>query len=309
MILKVIKRVGELVFDKRKRFNFMISHNMLDSMNDVDFLKRQYLLFTGKPLDLDNPVSFNEKIQWIKLNDRNPLYTKMVDKYEAKELFKKKIDEKYIIKTIGIYENYDQIDFGALPKQFVMKTTHDSGGVIVCKDKNNFNYEYARKLINNHLSVNYYWCAREWAYKDVKPRILIEEYLDSLEKESSAEFKFFCFDGKAKFILVCTGMGHGSERTNDYYDLEFNHLPMSGTYPNSGKTISRPSELDEMINIAEKISEGIIHLRVDLYLTEGKIYIGEATFYNDAGYCNFSPKEWDKKFGEFIHLPKLTGTK
>lgn len=308
-MMRSLKRVSELIFDKKKRFNFMIAHNMLTSMSDVEFLKKQYKLSTGKTLNLDNPVSFNEKIQWLKLFDRKSLYTDMVDKYEAKELFKNKIGEKYIIKTIGVYDSFDQILFEDLPKQFVIKTTHDSGGVVICKDKDGFDYDNARRLINEHLAINHFNCAREWAYKNVKPRIIIEEYLDSIERDSSAEYKIFCFDGNAQFILVCTGNGHGDNRTNDFYDMEFNHLPVSGNYPNSEKPLDRPDELDEMVRIAEIIAEEIIQLRVDFYLTDGKIYIGEATFYHDAGYCKFFPPEWDTKFGEFINLPIKDGKK
>lgn len=274
---------------------------------DDMYLQLLYKATLNKKLNLKNPKTFNEKLQWLKLYDRNPIYTTMVDKAACKEYFKTLIGGEYIIPTIGVYTSFDEIDFSVLPQKFVIKTTHDSGGVVICRDKNQFDENSAKDIINKSLKRNYYMGAREWPYKDVKPRIIIEEYLDCIESAGLIEYKIFCFDGVPKLFLVCKGNAHGAGRTNDMYDIDFNHIPVNLTYPNAREIMVKPKEYEKLLEIASKISSGIPQLRVDTYVADGKIYIGEATFFHDGGYCKFEPDEYDLEFGQYIHLPLRKG--
>ena len=272
---------------------------------DKIFIKLKYFIRMHKWLKLKNPQTFNEKLQWLKLYDKNPIYCIMVDKYESKKFFLNKIGEKYIIPTIGVFEKWEEIDFTALPNKFVIKTTHDSGGVVICKDKSKFNYDEARRKIQKSIYTNYFYHNREWPYKGIKPRIIIEKYLDALGSDELVEYKIFCFSGIPKFFLVCKGAAHKEGRTNDFYDLNFNHIPVTVTNPNAESLIERPVEYNELIEIAKKISQGIPQLRVDTYVVNGKIYIGETTFFHEGGYCKFNPSEYDIEFGKLIVLPNI----
>lgn len=269
-------------------------------MSDESYLKLLYRAILGEKLNIKSPEKFTEKLQWLKLNDRKKEYTEMVDKLEAKRWISRRIGSEYVVPNIGSWNNPNEIDFKTLPKQFVLKCTHDSGGIIVCKDKEKLDIDASMKLLEKCMKKNYYKKGREYPYKNIVPRILAEEYLD-LDKDA-AEYKFFCFNGQAKILLLCTGIGHSSNRTNDYYDIEFNHLPIKGSYVGFGKAQEIPKEYNEMIKIAEILSKDIPFLRVDLYLIKGKIYVGELTFYTDGGFCRYEPEEWDYKLGEMLEL-------
>lgn len=273
-------------------------------INDKKYLKMRYKYKTGKKLDLVHPVLFNEKLQWLKLYDRNPLYSQMVDKYEAKKYISETVGDKYVIPTIGIYNSFDEIDFNKLPKRFVMKCTHNSGGVIICEDKTNFNIEEARKKINKLLKRDHYLGGREWPYKNVKPRIIIEELLKNNDKSEVIEYNFFCFNGMPKIVMTC----HGDKRVkryNDFYDMNFKKLNLKCNYDNSDIVDKKPSNYEEMKQISSKLSKNIPHLRVDLYLCNGKIYVGELTFFHWGGFGKFEPEEWNKKLGDMIDLPHV----
>lgn len=273
--------------------------------NDKTFLKLKYYFIFHKKLNLDNPQSYNEKLQWLKVNCRHSEYTQMVDKIEAKKYVANIIGNGYIIPTLGIYNSFDEIDFAKLPNQFVIKCTHDSGGVVVCKDKNNLNLKTAKKIIKHGLGKSAFWASREYPYKEVKPRIIIEEYMEDESGYELKDYKIFCFNGKAKFLFVATDRGKESEETKfDFFDLEWNHLPFTNGHPNNMNPIKRPKNLDEMISISEKLSKDIPHVRVDLYNINGKIYFGELTFFHWSGFVPFVPDCWDYKFGEYIELPK-----
>lgn len=270
---------------------------------DKLYLQIYYLLRLKKRLNLKNPKTFNEKLQWLKLYDRKPEYTQMVDKYAAKKYIADKIGEEYIIPTLGVWDDFDEIDFDSLPDQFVLKCTHDSGGVVICKDKATFNKETTLKIIKRALKYKFFYIAREWPYKNIKPRIIAEEYLDCINSSKFVEYKIFCFNGEPKLFLVCKGNAHGAGRTNDFYDLDFNHIPVTVTYPNSSKIEEKPAEYEEIINIARELSKGIPQLRVDTYVANGKVYVGEMTFYHDSGCCRFNPESYDVEFGKLINLP------
>lgn len=273
------------------------------TMDDEKYLKLMFRARMGRKLDLKNPKTFNEKLQWLKLYDRNPEYSNMVDKYEAKKYVAERIGEEYIIPTLGVWDSFDEIDFSSLPDQFVLKCTHDSGGLVICKNKADFDMEEARRKINRSLKNDYYLWGREWPYKNVKPRIIAEKYLAFLGSSELVEYKIFCFNGEPKLILVCKGEGHGAGRTNDFYDLDFNHIPVRVTYPHAKEKCEKPEEYEELLNLSRTLTKDTYQLRVDFYVMDHKIYFGELTFFHDSGYCQFNPKEWDNRFGDLLELP------
>ena len=280
---------------------FRILH-ILFLIDDEKFLKMYYYVLLKKKLDLCNPKTFNEKLQWLKLYDRNPEYTKMVDKYEAKKYVSDIIGEEYIIPTLGIYDKFDDIDFEKLPNQFVIKCTHDSGGIIICKDKNEFDIEKARKKINKSLKKNYYWSGREWPYKKVKPRILIEKYMRNGNDQELIDYKFFCFNGIPEYIEV-----HYDRYLNHLstlYDINWNNINSSTVNdPKKSKEIEKPDNYELMKKISNKLSKDMVFVRIDLYDINNKIYFGEITFYPAGGCLPFNPSQWDSIFGNLIKLP------
>lgn len=301
-----LKNLPKMIFDPSYRFDFIRSKGVFNNMPDREYLELLFRKTMGYSLNLDDPKTFNEKLQWLKLYDKKPEYTEMVDKYAAKDFFARIIGSQYIIPTIGVWDRFDDIDFDSLPTQFVLKTTHDSGGVVVCKDKSAFNINEARKKMYYCLGQNFFLRGREWPYKNVKPRIIAEEYLSAFDSIGLIEYKLFCFNGEPKLILVCKGTAHGSGRTNDFFDMEFNHLPLRVTYPNSDEAIEKPKEIDELLTIARRLSVGIPQVRVDTYVADGKVYIGEMTFFHDGGMCKFKPDTYDLEFGKYITLPEKT---
>ena len=272
---------------------------------DKLYIQLKYFYRFHKLPNLDKPQTFNEKLQWLKLYDRKPIYTTMVDKFEAKGFIANIIGEKYIVPTLGVWDNFDDIDFGKLPEQFVLKCTHDSGGLVIVRDRSKFDKKEAKKKLESSLKRNYYWNGREWPYKNVKPRIIAEIYLNdgNCHELNLIEYKFFCFDGEPRFLMVSKGEAHGDSRTNDLFDMNFKHLPVSVTFPNSQETIKKPKQFEEMIEIARKLSNGIPHLRVDTYIAGNRVYVGELTFFQTGGMCKFKPEKYNELFGEYLKLP------
>ena len=271
-------------------------------MSDEKYLKKAFKIRMGKSLDLENPQTYSEKLQWLKLHDRNPEYTKMVDKYEAKEYVRKIIGDQYIIPTIGIYNSFDEINFDELPNQFVIKCTHDSGGLIIVKDKTKFDVKNAKKVINKCLKNNFFYAQREWPYKNVKPRIIIEEYMEDAKTSELRDYKFFCFDGVVKALFIASDRNSKSETKFDFFDEKFNHLNFTNGHPNALTQPEKPIQFELMIKLAEKLSHDIPHVRVDFYEVNGNVYFGEMTFYHWSGMTKFDPEEWDYKFGSWINL-------
>lgn len=275
---------------------------------DSLFLKYKFKKLMGYSLNLKNPRTFNEKIQWLKLHDRKPVYTIMVDKYEAKKYVSDIIGEQYIIPTIGVWDRFEDIDFNKLPNQFVLKCTHDSGGVVICKDKSNFNVENARLKINKSLKQNYYWQGREWPYKNVKHRIIAEEYkcdnnLLAIEQQELTDYKFYCFNGYVDCAMVC--YDRASKDTKFYFfdnEWKLKRINKRGKQAPPGFSLPRPQCVDEMFTIAAELSQGIPFVRVDLYQCNGRVYFGEMTFYPQSGWDpNYLP-ETDNYFGKLIDL-------
>lgn len=298
--LEILKKPQLIV----RGFGYVFVNLFGRQMSDKTYLQCKWWVNNGKKLDLENPVTFNEKLQWLKLYNRNPMYTTMVDKYEAKKYVANIISDEHIIPTLGIYDSVEDIDFDSLPNQFVLKCTHDSGGIVICQDKTQLNRKEAIKKLRKGLKSNFYWTNREWPYKNVTPRIIAEKYMTNGDGELR-DYKFFCFDGVPRVMFIASDRFNKEEETKfDFFDMEFNHLPFRNGHPNATKPIERPAEFDEMRTLASKLSKGIPQVRVDFYDVNGQIYFGEMTFFHWSGFVKFDPEEWDYKIGEMIELPR-----
>lgn len=296
-----MKNKLKLLINKPELILILLFEKVAFMLSDKIYLKIIYYLKFHKKLDLRHPRTFNEKIQWLKLNDRDLKYKIMVDKFESKKFVANIIGDKYIIPTLGIYDKFEDIDFEKLPNQFVLKTTHDSGGVLICDNKKTFNCLKAKKIINKHLKKNPFLRTREWPYKEVKPRIISEKYLVDESGKELKDYKFFCFNGKVRYIQV--DFERFSNHKRNIYDTNWQFQNFKIEYPNDpNTTINKPNQFVKMIEIAETLSKNIAHLRVDLYSINDKIFFGELTFHHGSGTECFYPKEWDYKFGDLIKL-------
>ena len=275
---------------------------------DSVYVRIMYRLRIGRRLHLRNPKTFNEKLQWLKLYNRRPEYTMMVDKYAVKDYVAGLIGKEYVIPTLGVWERPEDIDFGSLPNQFVLKTTHGGGstGVIICKDKTSFNRADAIEKLKRSMKQDIYKYQKEWPYKNVYRRIIAEEFIaPSNHTNDLNDYKFYCFGGKPEFMLLISEREIGGDAKCDYYDMDFQHLPFSWAYPHSETPITTPPpNFEKMKELAAIISKTLPHARIDLYNVNGHIYFGEITLYHGGGFCKFEPWEWDYKFGELIELPK-----
>ena len=298
-----LKKIFKYIIDKNYRFLVKNYLGLYVSMEDEEFLKKMYKIRMGKDLDLDNPQTFNEKLQWLKLYDRNPLYTKMVDKYEVKKYVADIIGDEYVIPTLGGWDSFDDIDFEELPDKFVLKCTHDSGGLVICKDKKNLNKKEAREKLNKSLARNFYLLGREWPYKNVKPRIIAEKYMEDSETAELRDYKFLCFNGEVKCSFVCSDRFSEKGLHVTFFDKEWNVMPFDRHYPRVKEGLPKPTNYEKMIELAENLSKNIPFVRVDFYEVDGQIYFGELTFYPGNGMEEFDPEEWDYKLGEWITLP------
>jgi hypothetical protein len=293
------------LFSLRKWIQLFLTQNVSKKLSDKKFLKLEYYACVGKKLNLDNPQTYNEKLQWLKLYDRKPEYTEMVDKYSAKKYVADRIGEEYIIPTLGAWDSFDEIDFNSLPEQFVLKCTHDSGGLVICKDKSTFDIQKAKEKIEKSLKRDYFYVHREWPYKNVKKQIIAEKYMEDTETAELRDYKFFTFDGKVKALFIATDRQNEKEETKfDFFDENYNHLDIRNGHPNANEIPHKPLNFELMKELAEKLSKGIPHLRVDFYEVNGKVYFGELTFSHWSGLVPFEPDEWDRTFGSWIELPE-----
>ena len=272
--------------------------------SDESYLKLTYRFMTGRKLNWDNPQRFNEKIQRLKLLNNSELCTTLVDKSAVKDYVESKIGSGHVFPTLGLYESFDEIDFDALPNQFVLKTTHDSGTVVIVKNKAGLDTQKAKEKLNKSLAKNYYWAGREHPYKNVKPRIIAEQYFTDASGGLN-DYKFFCFNGIPKYLF------YASERMNtkglppkfDFYDMNLNHLSIQcNGHENSSTPLTSFPEFEQMKEMAAVLSEGFPHIRVDFYLVDHQVYVGELTFHHDGGFVSFIPDEWDYIFGKDIVL-------
>ena len=305
-VFRKIKNAFKLFFNKDFRFQYLSGKGLYNDMPDEKYLERFYRAHTGKTLDWSNLRTFNEKLQWLKIHDRKPEYTQMVDKAGAKEYVAEKLGTEYIIPTYGVWERFEDIDFDALPNQFVLKCTHGSGDLIICRDKSAFDIEKARSIMTKFLKREFYYYGREWPYKNVPPRILAEKYMcdNENDKDNLTDYKIFCFDGKPRYIMTVRDRSKGKGKSlHRWYDLNWQLQDLDLDYRDEIKTPEpRPTQLDKMLEIAETLSAGMRHLRVDLYLINGDIYFGEMTFYHMSGCEHFEPATWDLKLGEYLNI-------
>lgn len=302
-IFRKVKKIGMLLRDPYFRFHVFVSRGLKGKTNAKEFLKKEYRFNMGENLDLDNPHKYTEKLQWLKLYDHRPEYTTMVDKYAVKQYVAERIGEEYVIPLLGVWERAEDIDFDTLPDQFVLKTTHDSGGLVICKDKSQLNIQAAKKKLAYFLNRRYYDYNREWPYKNVKPRIIAEAYMEDSTYRELRDYKFFTFGGVPKVLYIAQGRGKGEPTVADFFDMEFNHLPFTIDHDMANIPPKKPENFELMQDLAAKLSQGTPQLRVDFYEVDGKVYFGEMTFFHCSGFAPFHPEEWDQTFGDWVVLP------
>lgn len=273
------------------------------------YLEMLFFVRMGYKLDLKNPKTFNEKLQWLKLYDRKPEYRRMVDKYTAKEYVAEKLGDKYVVPTLGVWERPEDIEWEKLPNQFVLKTTHGGGsfGVVICTNKESFNRKKAVEELNKSMKSNIWKDSREWPYRGIHKRVIAEEYLNddtTSVKGDLNDYKFYCFSGKVKYCEVITG--RHTKKQIDFFDLDWNHMPFTfegRTF--SDNKLSKPECFPEMIAVADTLCKGLPYSRIDMYVVHGKVYFGEITFFPASGFRGFAPKEWNIKLGDMIQLPNV----
>lgn len=302
--MSISEKVEELMHNKAGIVTALGKRGVLNWLSDENFVRLLYRAGIGKKLDLENPKTFNEKVQWLKLHDRRPIYTQLVDKYEVRQHVAEKIGEQYLIPLLGgPWNSFDEIDFDTLPDQFVLKCTHDSGGVVICREKRNFDMETAKRKIEKHLKRNFFWAGREWPYKSVKPRIIAEKYMEDTTTSELRDYKFFCFNGIPKALFIATERQSVGEDTKfDFFDMDYNHLDIRNGHPNATVPPVKPSCFEEMKRLAAILSEGIPQVRVDFYEVNGVVYFGELTLSHWSGSVPFEPEKWDRVFGDWIDL-------
>lgn len=270
-------------------------------LNDKSFIKFAYWLLMGQRINLDRPQLYQEKLNWLKLYYRNPSLSPLVDKYLVKEYIEKSIGGEYVVKTLGVWDCFDDIDFGKLPNKFVLKCTHDSASYVIVYDKLTMDKSKAKKRLDSHLRRSFYWVNREWPYKNCQPRIMAEELLDNGGKPLT-DYKFFCFDGEPKFMYVSADTDQNAR--TDFFDMNYNHLDMRMKDLNSDTLPSKPEKFEEMKELARKLCKGFPHVRVDFYLVNHQIYFGELTFFHNGGFQKIYPEKWNRILGDWITLPE-----
>lgn len=298
----LVRRIKHLFTQPKKSLaNLIVSTQSL--WPDKLYLSILFWCRMGKKIDWASPQTYSEKLQWLKLYNRDPKYTVMVDKAAVKDYVASIIGKEYIIPTLAIWDKTSEIEWDSLPEKFVLKCTHDSGGVVICKDKNNFDRQNAIQKIDKALKSNYYYLHREWPYINVPRRIIAEQYMED-EFGELRDYKWFCFDGEVKALFIATDRSKGDHATRfDFFDENFNHLPFTNGHPNADVQPEKPKMFEEMKALAAKLSKGIPHVRIDFYEVGTKIYFGEMTFFHWSGFMPYDPEEWDYKFGSWLKLP------
>ncbi len=297
------KKILKFLTNKDYRFLVSAGKGWVGAMEPEQFLKRMYRISIGRELNLDSPTTYTEKLQWLKLYDHRPEYTCMVDKYAVKAYVAEKIGSEFVVPLLGVWDRVEDIDFEKLPDRFVLKTTHDSGGIVVCKDKSQLDIPAAKRKLGSFLKRNYYVENREWPYKNVPHRIIAESYMEDSRYKELRDYKFFTFGGKPKVLYIAQGRGLGGETVADFFDMDFNHLPFTIDHDMAPVPPEKPANFALMKDLAAKLSEGTPQLRVDFYEVDGKVYFGEMTFFHCSGMEAFHPAQWDRTFGDWVVLP------
>lgn len=277
--------------------------HLINYLPDKLYLQLAYRRATGRKLELNPPRTYTQKLQWIKLYDRNPLYTIMVDKYKAKEYASQIIGEDHVVPLLGVWNTPEEIDWNSLPKQFVLKTNHDCGGLVICKDKEKLDKEAAITKIRKSLRRDYWLAGREWPYKNIERKIIAEKYIED-STGGLVDYKVMCFNGEPKLIEVHLGR-YSSNHTQDFYDMQWNKTDIAQISSGSVSDIiiEKPNCFDEMIGMSQKLATGIPHVRVDWYIVDNHLYLGELTFFDASGFDGFVPEKYDYILGEWIQLP------
>ncbi len=302
----MLNKICALAKDPGKLFLTLDYHGFFRWMSDKRNIMIKYKIRTGRKLNLDNPTRFNEKLQWLKLYDRNPIYRQLVDKYSVREYISQELGEEFLVPLLGVWDNAKQIDFDKLPDQFVLKCNHDSGSVIICRDKDFFDSKKAVKSLNKKLKKTGFWYGREWPYKNLKPRIIAEQYMECDNGEELIDYKFFCFSGEPKFVYVSQGLSDHSTAHLSYVWLNWEQAPFCRTdFPQFDKLPEKPKTFEKMIEYSKLLAKNYPFARVDFYEINGQMYFGEITFYPGSGFTVFDPEEWDEKLGEWIDLSQI----
>lgn len=278
-----------------------IFYNLIQKGNeDIRIVKQQYREKFDRELDLVSPKSFNEKLQWIKVFDKNPLYSNLVDKYMVRDYVKERAGDLILNEIYGIYENFDEINFDSLPEKFVIKATHGSGWNIICENKKELDLSSVKLDVDRWLSDNYYNYGKEFAYKNITPRIIIEKYIQNEETNTLNDYKFFCFGGDPRFIQV--DVDRFQDHRRNFYDLDWKKLPFELHYKSYNSEVTRPKMLQEMVEVSAKLSKGLKFARVDLYDLDNQVVFGEITLYPGNGLEKFNPSEFDLTTGSYLKL-------
>lgn len=272
-------------------------HNF-QTMPDEEYIRKVYFINFLKRINLKNPSTFNEKLNWMKLNRREDIYTQMADKYAVKEIVTSLIGSQYVVKNYGVYDSWDDIDFSKLPDQFVLKGTHDSGGASLCRDKKTFNYNAVRTKIEKNQKINFFYWYREWPYLNIKPRIIADELLDDHTGNELRDYKFWCFNGKPTYMYITI---KGKNVYENFYDMDYNPVGINHLFPRHIPEFDKPANFELMKDLAAKLSKGIPFVRVDFFDVNGRVYFGEYTFYDWGGMRPFKG-DWDEKLGKLIEL-------
>lgn len=298
----MIQKLSNLIRNPKSLLISMVYHTRV-LWPDKPYIRVMFRLKMGYKLNLRNPQTFSEKLQWLKLYNRKPEYTVLVDKVKVKEYVASVIGKEFIIPTLGVWEDPDDIDFGELPNRFVLKCNHNSGtGMYICKDKNKIDIKKIKSELRKGLKENYYSRNREWPYKNVERRVFAEKYMEDQFGELR-DYKFFCFDGEVKALFIASDRSKGEHAVKfDFFDENFRHLPFTNGHPNADLCIEKPDSFEEMKLLAEKLAKGIPHVRIDLYDVNGKIYFGEMTFFHWSGMMPYEPEVWDYRFGEWLKI-------
>ena len=280
--------------------------NLSHLVPDRLYLYSQYRVLLGEKPDLRAPRNYNEKLQWLKLHDRKPVYTQWVDKYEVKEYVRRTLGEEYVVPAYGVWDSFDDIDWDCLPERFVLKCTHDSAGLVICRDKATFDKASAREKLTRCMKRNFYYSGREWPYKHIKPRILAEQYLEDTVLGELRDYKFMTFNGVPRVMHLVSNRQNPDEETyGDFFDMEFRHLDLTMGHINAPVCPEKPENFERMKEFAAKLAKDTAHIRVDFYEVDGRLYFGELTFYQDSGYAEVLPPHWSGELGNWIDLKKV----
>lgn len=302
--MKIVDKLKKLFREPRTAARKLLGTKLAQILPDQTHVRLNYWACSGKKLRLKEPVTFNEKIQWLKLNDRREVYPICADKLRVRDYVAQKLGEEYLIPLLGSWETAQQVDFDTLPQQFVIKCNHNSGlGMCICKDKSKLDQQKVRKELEAGLKENYYKGGREWSYRDIPRRIVAEAFLSD-GSGSLADYKIHVFNGEPKFILVCADRFEGSGLTEDFYTPQWEHMDLRRPgIPNAKKPQEKPELLEQMLECARKLAVEFPFVRTDFYVCNGKIYFGEMTFYPASGMVAFDPPQWDETFGSWLQLP------